>query len=423
MKTKFRYLIIMLCCVFAFTACSGGETESETSTDVSTVETDENGNEIVPKPPTKVGFVYNGMVDEGGTVELFEAARSQIEKALGLETCYIEGVLVNDFAEAVDVLVEDGCNVIVTGSSKFANITSKSAQSHSDVKYVSFGGTSAGGNVSCFQGELFQTANVCGLIAAYNSESNILGILCDPNAYAPYTVIDAYILGAKEITGALTKVKLNWAYSDQQEYIEKAIDDLAEQGCDIIMCYTESEYAVKYCEEKGIKVIGNLCNMPDVAPKMYLTGFFYNLNTYIIDMVRSVANDTFNATTHIGGIAEGTARLIEPNPALCFSGTKDVSDTLYEFVKQGQSVIFMGEVKDNSNTVRIEKGRALTHTQSMAIDWVDQTVSVILDFTEPVVEPVSSDFIIKGKNPDLVAATTAAVEGEAPVDAVTSAEG
>lgn len=410
----------MLCCIFAFSACSGGETETSVSSDESTVETDENGNEIVPEPPTKVGFVYNGLIENGGTITLFEAARSQIEKALGLETCYIEGVLVNDYVEAVDLLVADGCNVIVSGSCKFANITTKSAQSHSKVKYISFGGTGTAANVAVFQGELYQTANICGLVAAYNSKSNILGILCDPNAYAPYTVIEAYVLGAKEITGALTNVKLNWAFSDQREYVEKAIDDLAEQGCDVIMCYTESVYAVEYCEKKGIKVIGNLSNIPEIAPEMYLTGFFYNLNTYIIDMVRSVNSDTFSPTTHVGGIAEGTARLVELNSKLCFSGTEDISQTLYDFVKTGQSVIFMGEVKDNAGRVRIEKGYALTHTQSMSIDWVDQTVSVILDFTQPVSEPTSSDFEIKGKNPELAAATVAATE-EAPIDAESTA--
>ncbi len=418
MNSKIKYFILLLSCIFAFTACDGGEQQTEDTSDTSvTCATDEDGNEIPPPAPTKVGFVYNGLVENGGTINEFEAAREQIEKALGVETCYIESVLVSDFAEAADILIADGCNVIVAASTKYSNVVKKTSQSNADVDFISFGGDSALSNLASFQSKLYQTANVCGLVAAYNSDSNVLGILCDPNCYMAYTIIDAYALGAKEITGAATDIRLNWAFSDQQKHIEEAIDDLVSQGCDVIMCYTETDFAVEYCEELGVKVIGNSYNMPELAPENCLSGFFLNLNTYLVDTVRSIKNDLFTGSVYEGGISEGAVRLVDINTARCYEGTKEVADTLLGYVKSGSSVIFMGEIKDNNNTVKVEKGQSLKHSQCVTIQWLDSAVRRIIDFTEPVLEPVTPDFDIKGKNPMFAQTETASAETQAPEEA------
>ena len=64
--------------------------------------TDENGEQVyeyesLPEEEKiiyKVGFVYSGHVADGATNGAFEVARAQIERSLGLETCYVENVLV-----------------------------------------------------------------------------------------------------------------------------------------------------------------------------------------------------------------------------------------------------------------------------------------------------------------------------------------
>ena len=71
--------------------------------------TDENGEQVYdyetlpeePKTVWKVGFVYSGYVDDGATNGSFEVARAQLERSLGVDTCYVENVLVADFPDAV----------------------------------------------------------------------------------------------------------------------------------------------------------------------------------------------------------------------------------------------------------------------------------------------------------------------------------
>lgn len=386
---------------------SGCNKEPEVTDDPAlTAATDENGNPVtdaegnlVPAEPVeeevyKVGFLYNNEVSDGATNAIFENAREQIEKALAIETCYIENVLVSDIPAAVRELQDNGCNIIVSCSARFANSIAKEANASADTYYISFGGDSSGPNYSSFGGELYQTANVCGIAAAYNTDTNALGIIADPSSYNVYGIIDAYVLGAKEIWGAQTDVRLNWVWSDNDEQIQASIDDLVAQGCDVIMCYTESDTGVKYCEELGVKVIANSCNIPELAPENYLTGFFFNASTFVVDTVRAIKADNFISSVHSGGIAAGTARLIDFSP-ICREGTDTIATKLYDYVKSGQAHVFTGEIKNRDYKVMVEKGQQLGFSSIREIDWLILGINKVGDFTTIIESPTPSDMVIK----------------------------
>ncbi len=360
--------------------------------------TDEEGNMIAAEPEEetlyKVGFIYNGSVEDGSTSAIFENSRDQLEKTLAVETCYLENVLVSEIPSAVRTLQDNGCNIIVSASACFANSIEKEANSSSDTYYISFGGQKSGSNISCFGGELYQTANVCGITAAYNTETNILGIIADPSSYNVYGVVNSYVLGAKEIWGAQTDVRLNWVWSNNEAKIEEAINDLVAQGSDIIMCYTENDYAAEYCEKLGVKVIANSCNLPEIAPTQYLTGFFFNSSTFIVDTVRAIKADNFVSTVHTGGIAAGTARLVDFSEN-CKEGTDTIASKLYEYVKTGKAHVFTGEIKNREYNVMVEKGQQLSFSSICDIDWLVLGITKASDFTTVTQNPVPSDMVIK----------------------------
>lgn len=360
--------------------------------------TDEEGNMIAVEPEEeiiyKVGFIYNNSVDDGSTSAIFENSRDQLERTLGVETCYLENVLVSEIPSAVRTLQDDGCNIIISCSARFANSIEKEARASSDTYYISFGGETSGSNISCFGGELYQTANVCGIAAAYNTDSNVLGILADPSSYNVYGVVNSYVLGAKEIWGAQTDVRLNWVWSDNEAKIEEAIDDLVSQGSDVIMCYTENDYAAEYCEAIGVKVIANSCNLPEFAPTQYLTGFFFNSSTFIVDTVRSIKAENFVSSVHKGGIAAGTARLVDFSEN-CKEGTDTISSKLYDYVKTGKAHVFTGEIKNRDYKVMVKKGQQLSFKDICDIDWLVLGINTAKDFTTVVQEPVPSDMVIK----------------------------
>lgn len=408
-KIAFTVVCCSLC--VGLTACSGS-TEgdpSETTSNLVAV-TDENGeavtdvsgnpmmedpNALPPEKPLTVGFIYAETVEENVISQLFNNARLEAEKALGAETYYIENVLVSQFSDAVNKLVENGCNVIVSCSGKFKNAVKKEAQKASSINFVSFGGDSSLTNMTSFQGKLYQAAYVCGINAAFNSSAARIGVVADSSLINCYGTVNAFIQGAKELTGSKTDVRLNWSWANNDETTKNAIDDLANQGCDVIFAATTSEYAITYCNSLGIKVIGLAYNMPELAPETYLTGAFYNFGTYLIDALRKVRYET-SSLNYVcdDGISAGTVRVVAVSSD-CAEGTKDICDKLYALVTENKAKIFTGEIKDNYDNIRVEKGAVLTHREIWEIDWLDKCVTAIDDFTIPVLEPPESDLEIK----------------------------
>ncbi len=373
--------------------------------------TDENGDEMYneqgvliteyydpdekpPEPVYKVGFVYGDEIEDGATHVSFEAARTQIEKTLGLETCYIENVLVGDFPEAVNVLQDEGCNIIISCSPKFSSSVEKETRS-SLTKFINFGGQKTASTSSSFGGELYQTAAVCGMAAAYNTNSNVIGVISDPGEYNVYGIIDGFVLGTLEVLKlSQADVRVNWAWSNDHEEIEAAVDDLIAQGCDVIMSYMESDYPVRYAAQKGVKVIGNCGDLPEVAPDNYITGFYFNFSTYLVDEVRAIVNDNFNPRYYTGDIASGMARLVSFGTA-AKEGTESICSKYYDYIKSGQAKVFTGEIKNGDGKIMIEKGQSLDFSNIININWFVQSVRKSGSFTEIIDNPVSSDFVVK----------------------------
>lgn len=377
------------------------------------VVTDESGNpqfeyEKLPEPEKivyKVGFVYSGPVEGSTTNLMFEAARAQIKKSLGLDTCYIENVLVADFPEAVRVLREEAdCNIIVSCSQKFANSVDREARTLNGTTYISFGGEKTSSNVTCFGGELYQTAAVTGMAAAHNTVTNKIGIVADPGEYNVYGVLDAFCLGAAEILAAQTDVRVDWAWSNSDTEMKSAVDDLIAQGCDVIMSYTESDLPVRYAAGKGVKLIANAANIPELAPDDYLTAFHFNFSTHVVDKVRSVMNDNFNPSKFTGDIGSGMVRMVEFSPN-AKTGTGTICSKYYDYIKSGNARIFTGEIKNANGVIVVEKGQSLEWKNISEINWLINTVRRTTPFTEINENPVSSDFVIRGST---AAETTAA---------------
>lgn len=405
---KHRLLSLILAGCMLLTACSGDGDGETTSTEPSVTVTDKDGNPVTDDegnvvtsiisliPEEKelnVGFIYPGVAGGDAVSQIFESARVQAERVLNANTFYIENVLVSQFEDATAALVSYGCNVIIAASSRYANAVYDEARANSKVYFISVGGVKNSFNLACFQGEMYKAAYVCGMAAAYNSNSNILGVVADPAILSCYNIVDAYILGAKELTESATDVRLNYAWGNNDEENRQAIDDLIAQGCDVIFTASYSTFAVEYCEQRGVKVIGMAYNTPELAPENYLTGCFYNVTIFIVDMLRTVRYETSQSVTYLGGIDEGAVRLVDFNEN-CKAGTVEICDALYQLCAAGKAVIFNGEIKDNLGNVKVEKGAILKSGEILSVDWLEESVTEVKDFCSPVVEPLQSDLSI-----------------------------
>lgn len=408
MKKKFLSILLAGCLLFTGCSNEGGDAETTTDENKYVTVTDEEGNPVTDEngevitsiegalpeeKELKVGFIYPERAGGDALSDVFEAARLEAMRVLGAKTYCVENVLVSQVEAATAVLVQEGCNVIVGASAKFANAIHDEAKANKKVYFISFGGTDGLGNLACYQGEMYRGSYLCGITAAFNTESNILGVVADRSVLNVYNVIDGFVMGAKEISESNTDVRVNWAWGQNDSDVMNAINDLKDQGCDVIFTANYSKFAVKYCESLGIKVIGMASDTPELAPEHYLTGCYYNLSLFLVDMLRSVRYDSTSSVIYQGGINEGTIRMVELGGA-CYEGTDKIFDASFQLSGDGKISVFKNETRDTNKSIRIDKGVTLTANQIMVVDWLEESVRAENDFGTPNLNPVESDLTV-----------------------------
>jgi len=392
-KAMAVFLILSLIAVPLFTGCNRGEDNGDG---------DETTEEAAPPEepkPHKVGFVYRGAVENSTHNLLWENARSQLERNLGVETCYVEDVFVQNFREAVELLVSHDVTVVVSTSHSFENAVRSVALDYKDIDFISLGGEGTLSNLTIFNPLLYQPANVCGLAAAFNAVSPVIGIVADARMYNCAGVINAYIQGKKEYLTTRVETRINYVSSTNETEVKRAIDDLVEQGHDVIMLYMSTDYGIKYCEEIGVRVIAYAGNLPELAPNNYITGFYFNVDSYLTEQVRFIQNNSFQPTTRYGGLDSGHARMIRLNPdeTIVDPVTERLTNALYKGIVE-HDMVFMGEIIDNQGQLQVESGVVLTQKEALTIAWLDFSVREHpTRFSDPVEHPAIVPLVVRGE--------------------------
>jgi basic membrane lipoprotein Med (substrate-binding protein (PBP1-ABC) superfamily) len=393
MKVYKKLTAILLCVGILFGVAACGDSDNSPDLSILIRAEDED-----PYPlHIRVGFIYDTTVTTGTVAAQFERARFELERVLGVETRYVENVLLQQFDDAVDALTAAGCNVIVAASNRYNSAVTSSARRNIDVHFISYGGTDMSPNLSSIQPLLFHAANVNGLLAAFNTSANRIGIVADQSMYHSHGIVSAFALGVAELTHSQIDISLNWALSARISDTRRAIDDLVAQGCDIIFVYQSEDFGIRYCEEIGVKVLGFAYNVPELAENQYLSGMFMNMNLTLIDTVRTIMYGNFSRSLHRGSFNEGTVGIIRLADGLEENGTRLLVDSLIGFISEGRSPVFAGEVVDTNNIIRLQKGETFPINSIFSIRWLPAIIDVEQNMSAPLVqsELIFSDLAVK----------------------------
>lgn len=385
---RFLAVALSLTITLGFTGCSGstGEDQSSESSDVSGSEDDEI--EI-----HKVGYIFRERVSNGGIVAQICEQRERASNRSSVETCYIDGVTLTDFENAVKKLSDYGCTDIVACSPTYANILNSVARKYLDLNFISFGALTDGLNVSAYSESLYQGAYVAGLVADFNSDNKKIGVVVDlglPNSVA---VANAVELGAEISQDGGSHIYAASAEHDGE--IENAINALIGKGCDVIICYTNSEHSANYCEKKGIKFIGCLDYSEREHEFSNMLMYFYGQrDSYFLAQFKSMKMGSWTTTEYIGDMSNS---IVNVSPAMkpAADGTQDLIDALVPYLTSGAAVVFRGPLKDGDGNVKYLETDIMTDSEIASMNWFVEGAESIGDFREHNVEIAPSDLEIK----------------------------
>lgn len=375
--------------VTSLAACNGS-TESD-STSGTAEGTAEATAEV--QPAVKIGFIYNGSVDGEGFTADCNRQRIMAEQYTNVESEYIDNVNVGDFEKAVKMLVDDGCTHIVSGSPVFSHTINPVSQNYMNINFIDYGSSMRSVNIYAYTESIYQAAYVAGMAAAYNSESEKIGIVVDPSMLYTVQVTDAAQLGAQLV---YTTAQTVYSTARADSEIHNAVDALVRKGCDVIISYTASTETVKYCNSKGIKVIGSLDHREDASEYDNMLMYFYSSrDSFYLAQYKEMEQDSWQPESYLGSVGNGVIRISDALPA-AKDGTQDIMNKLIPKVASGSAYIFSGQLKDVNGSIKQREEASMTTSDILSLSWYVEGVDLSLDtFILSKDTPDSVELVIK----------------------------
>ena len=365
---------LALCVTIGLTGCGG--TTDDSSSDSS------NSGEIAEVVPVKVGYIFHKKADNGGFTEQMNLQRQKAARRCEVETVYIEDVSVQDFESAVKALVSAGCTEIVSCSSTFTNALSSISGRYMNVKFINYGAASIGtANVFSYTETAYQGAYAAGIAAAYNSKTQKVGLVADPELLYTYATTNAAALGVRMVFANGT---LCVAGATEDGEIKQAVDKLVSEGCDVIICYTESPYSAEYCEQQGIKFVGTLdYSGREGDYKNMLMYFGAKRDSLFVSQFKQLKMDTWEPGVYKGAMSNGIINVSEAQSGCANEKTQDILDEIVPLLTSEKAYIFSGELKDTNGNVRFMQTDTMTEAQIYGMDWYVLGVVPVGNFRKP----------------------------------------
>ena len=352
MKKKLIAILLAATCALTagLTGCSGNAATS--GTDESKTSDAQSTGDSTAKSNVVAGFVYIGKINDGGYTQAHDAGRLAVE-AMGVKTFYVEDVpeTVADTKEAIQTLIDEGCNLIYTNSFGFMEGTDQMAKEHPDVKFAHCSGYMREDNMSTYFGKVYQARYLAGIVAGMKLNEMIAnGDITEDQAKMGYVgaytyaeVMSGYtsfFLGARSVCPSVT-MDVTFTGSWYDETAEKeAANKLIEGGCVLISQHADSMGAPTACETAGVPNVSYNGSTEAACPNTFLVSSRVNWEPYFEYAIKCVADGTPIDTDWCGtletgsvelsdlgaAVADGTAEAVEAAKADLIAGKTHVYD-------------------------------------------------------------------------------------------------
>ncbi|MDJ0268994.1 MAG: BMP family ABC transporter substrate-binding protein [Aigarchaeota archaeon] len=369
----------------------------------------------VEKPVTekvKAGYVYVGPVGDFGWTYAHDQGRKWADaRQANVESTYIESVPEAEAAGAIETLLAEGYELIITTSFGYMDATAEMAEKNPEKYFVHISGYRSGAagnapeNMSAAFAEFYQLYYLNGLAAGAVTKTGVVGYVAAHPIPEVIRHINAFVLGAnyayKKRTGKNIKAYVNWLFSwfDPGKTRTAAVSLIEEKNADVLAFTEDSpttlQVAEEYTTQKGKQVwsFSHYSDMTQYGPNSHLTGQIVNWGPLYLEFYRMVATGTWQSVdiwTRIGdylpwrwrlpvekstaGKPEGTVYLAPLNPAIPSEWQLEIKRR-YEEMKELLFEPFSPEgnldqpIRDQAGEVRIGPGERADHDMLWTMDW------------------------------------------------------
>jgi basic membrane protein A len=341
----------------------------------------------IAKEDVKVGVLHYGdPADGSGYSYTHDLGIQGMQTNLGLNDNQIyREINVDDsdtdaIRNAIQNCIDEGCNIIITTSWGYMDVTEEMAEEHPDIYFAhATGYKSNGTNFTNYFGRIYQPRYLSGIVAGMNTTTDKIGYVAAQGTSSSEVTggIDAFAIGVYEVNPeAVVYVKVTNSWYDP-EAEEAATEELLDMGCDVMAQHCDTSYPQTLAQERGVYGIGYNSDMSMETPDSCLTSVIWNWSAYYTELVQSIIDGTYDGSNYYGGVAEGLVG-ITSLASFCADGTQEKVDEAYKRIVSGEFNIFDGVLETNDgNTVGSEGSTLDDSVITGGIDWYYKNVVVV----------------------------------------------
>lgn len=330
----------------------------------------------------KIAFIYQKSKETSSWAYGHELGRMYLEQCFDgkLRTVAFEHAgTEEEIANALNLALASGCNVIFTTSPQMAAQSVKAAIQHPEVRVYNCSVNMSYSSICTYYARMHETKFLMGALAAAMSESDKLGYIAGYSIYGTIANINAFALGAKMINPR-AKIYLKWSRlkgaNCEKELEEEGISYIS--GDDMITpVHASREYGLYHRLGDG--------SVENLAMALCDWGKFYE------KIVRNICHGAHSQKEQRGREAVNywwgmSADVID---VICSKSVPDSTSRLIQFLKSsirsGEFAVFAGKISAQNGVEIGAEGndRGLGPEEIITMDWLlDNVVGRIPDVSE-----------------------------------------
>jgi basic membrane protein A len=324
---------------------------------------------------TKVAFIHNGSINDGGWSNSHSDGRLQLLKDnKNVEATYVENV--GDGADAERVITQlaaQGNKVIFAASFGYMDSVLNVAKKYPNVVFEHCSGYKSSENMGNYFGRMYEARYLTGIVAGLQTKTNKIGYVAAFPIPEVVRGINAFTLGVQSVNKDAS-VKVIWSNTWYDPAKEKQAGiTLIDDGCDVITQHQDTVGPQIAAEERGVYSIGYHMDMSKAAPKAVLTSAVWHWGPFYEKTVKEVQDGTWKSNAYWGGIKEGIVDIAPYGPMVPDTTKKAVAE-VKKAMLDGTFTPFEGPVLDQAGKVRVPKGEVLADKDLLSMNWFVQGV-------------------------------------------------
>ncbi|MDM8518052.1 BMP family ABC transporter substrate-binding protein, partial [Desulfobacterales bacterium HSG16] len=229
-------------------------------------------------------------------------------------------------------------------------------------------GFKTGPNMGNYFGRMYQARYLSGMVSGSMTKSKILGYVAAFPIPEVIRGINAFTLGAKAVNPDAT-VRVVWTKTWYDPATEKeAAKSLLDVGADVIAQHQDSPAPQEAAQEKGVYSIGYNSDMSTFAPKSHLVAAIWNWGEFYKEIIKKVRDKTWKSDAYWYGIDKGIVDISSMSSMVPEAVKTKVLIAKKKIIAK-ELAVFAGPLKDQTGTVRVEKGKVASDKMLSGMTW------------------------------------------------------